>query len=61
MYALILKQRNDGQIRVSSIRVPKEVLDEQPFIKDQIKNNVERMLESKYIKVLKDRGVVEFE
>ncbi len=60
MLSIILKQKTDGQIRVSSVRVDKESFDENPFIKDQIKNMLERKLEEKNIKVLKDKGVVDY-
>ena len=59
-YRIMLKQKADGQIQVTGIRVPKEVLDEQPFIKDQIKNTMELYLEEKHIKVLKDVGIIQY-
>ena len=61
MYSVTCKQRVDGQVQVTSVLVPKEVLDEQPFIKQQLKKEMERMLEEKNIRVLKDVGVVEYD
>lgn len=60
-FSISLKQKVDGQIQVTRIRVPKETLIENPFLKDQIKNNMERILKENGIKVLKDRGIVEYE
>ncbi len=60
-FSISLKQKVDGQIQVTRIRVPKETLIENPFLKDQIKNAMERILHENGIKVLKDRGIVEYE
>jgi len=59
-YSITIKQRVDGQIQVTSIRVPKEELKEKPFIKEEMRNSMERKLEDNYIKVLKDVGVIEY-
>ena len=56
-----MKQKVDGQVQVTRIRVPKESLIEQPFLKDQIKNMMEKILEENNIKVLKDKGVVDYD
>ena len=56
-----MKQKVDGQVQVTRIRVPKESLIEQPFLKDQIKNVMEKILEENNIKVLKDKGVVDYD
>jgi hypothetical protein len=58
-FSVSLKQKVDGQVQVTRIRVPSEILLEQPFLKEQIKNEMERMLEGHGIKVLKDKGIVE--
>jgi hypothetical protein len=58
-FSVSLKQKVDGQVQVTRIRVPSEILLEQPFLKEQIKNEMERMLEDHGIKVLKDKGIVE--
>ena len=59
-YSITIKQKVDGQIQVTSIKVPKIVLDENPFIKEEIKKEMENKLEENHIKVLKDIGVVEY-
>lgn len=59
-FSITTKQRVDGQVQVTSIRVPKEVLLEDPFIKQKIKNEMERALESAHIRVLKDVGIVQY-
>ncbi|KKN08638.1 hypothetical protein LCGC14_1054790 [marine sediment metagenome] len=60
-YSITLKQRVDGQIQVTSVRVPKEVLLEEPFIKEEIKREMEKKLEDNHVKVLKDVGIVEYD
>lgn len=60
MYRLTLKQRTDGQIRVSSIRIPKEVRLNNPYLREEMKNEMERMLKERGIKVLEDIGFVDF-
>lgn len=60
MFSIVLKQKTDGQIRISSIRVDSDILREEPFIKEQIKNLMERELERNHILVLKDVGVVQY-
>ena len=60
MYNITLKQRTDGKIRVSSVYVSNDIYEENPFIKEQIKNAMEKKLEENGIKVLKDKGVVQF-
>jgi hypothetical protein len=60
-FSVSLKQKVDGQVQVTRIRVPKESLIEQPFLKDQIKNVMEKILEENNIKVLKDKGVVDYD
>jgi len=59
-YSITIKQRVDGQIQVTSIKVPKIALDENPFIKEEIKKEMENKLEENHIKVLKDIGIVEY-
>jgi hypothetical protein len=60
-FSISLKQRVDGQVQVTRIRVPKEALIEEPFLKEQIKNMMERILEDNNIKVLKDKGIIEYD
>jgi len=60
-FSISLRQKVDGQVQVTRIRVPKDVLLEQPFIKEQIKNQMESTLERFNIKVMKDKGVVEYD
>ncbi len=60
-YSISLKQKVDGQVQVTRIRVPKEFLVEEPFLKEQIKNAMERMLEDNNIRVLKDKGIVDYD
>jgi len=60
MLSIILKQKADGQIRVSSIQVDANTYHEDPFIKGRIRNEVENRLEDLNIRVLKDRGVVDY-
>ena len=60
-FSISLKQKVDGQVQVTRIRVPKEILDEQPFLKQQIKKQMESMLEIHNIKVMKDKGIVEYD
>ena len=40
-FSISLKQKVDGQIQVTRIRIPKEILDEQPFLKQQIKKDID--------------------
>lgn len=60
MFSATLKQRVDGQVQVTSIRVPKDFLKEHPYIKEEMKNSMERILEQNHIKVLKDVGVIQY-
>lgn len=60
MFSVSLKQKVDGQVQVTRIRVPREILIEQPFLKEQIKNSMERILEENGVRVLKDKGIVEY-
>jgi hypothetical protein len=60
-FSISLKQKVDGQVQVTRIRVPKETLNEHPFLKQQIKNQMESMLEIHNIKVMKDKGIVEYD
>lgn len=59
-YSITTKQRVDGQVQVTSVRVPKEVLDIDPWIKQKIKNEMERIMEHGHIRVLKDVGIVQY-
>ncbi len=59
-YNITLKQRVDGQMQVTSVKVPKSVLIEDPFIKEEIKHEMENKLEENHIKVLKDIGIIEY-
>jgi hypothetical protein len=60
-FSISLKQKVDGQIQVTRIRIPKEILDEQPFLKQQIKKQMESMLKLHNIKVMGDKGIVEYD
>ena len=60
-FSITLKQKVDGQIQVTRIRIPKEVLDEQPFLKQQIKKQMESILKMHNIKVMGDKGIVEYD
>lgn len=60
-FSITLRQRVDGQVQVVSVRVPKDILNEQPFIKNQIRNMMERKLEENHIRVLKDVGVIQYD
>ena len=60
-FSISLKQKVDGQIQVTRIRIPKEVLDEQPFLKQQIKKQMESILKIHNIKVMGDKGIVEYD
>lgn len=60
-FSISLKQKVDGQVQVTRIRVPKEILAEEPFLKQQIKKQMESMLERNNIKVMKDKGIVEYD
>lgn len=59
-YSITLRQKVDGQVQVTSIKVPQIVLLEDPFIKEEIKKEMENKLEENHIKVLKDIGIVEY-
>ena len=59
-YRLVLKQRVDGQVQVTGIRVPKLELYENQFNKKQIKNAMERLMRENHIMVLDDIGIVEY-
>ena len=61
MFSLILKQKADGQIRVSSVQVDADTYHEDIFIKDKIRNLTELGLEDLNIRVLKDKGVVDYD
>ena len=39
-FSISLKQKVDGQVQVTRIRVPKEILAEEPFLKQQIKKQM---------------------
>ena len=60
-FSITLKQKVDGQIQVTRIRIPKEILDEQPFLKQQIKKQMESILKMHNIKVMGDKGIVEYD
>tara|TARA_R110000751_G_C13530048_1_gene453774 strand:+ start:32 stop:280 length:249 start_codon:yes stop_codon:yes gene_type:complete len=60
-FSITLKQKVDGQIQVTRIRIPKEILDEQPFLKQQIKTQMESMLKMSNIKVMGDKGIIEYD
>ena len=60
-FSISLKQKVDGQIQVTRIRIPKETLDEQPFLKQQIKKQMESILKMHNIKVMGDKGIVEYD
>ena len=60
-FSISLKQKVDGQVQVTRIRVPKEILAEEPFLKQQIKKQMESMLERNNIKGMKDKGIVEYD
>ena len=60
-FSISLKQKVDGQIRVTRIRGPKEILAEEPFLKQQIKKQMESMLKMHNIKVMGDKGIVEYD
>ena len=60
-FSISLKQKVDGQIQVTRIRVPKEILAEEPFLKQQIKKQMESMLKMHNIKVMGDKGIVEYD
>lgn len=59
-FSISLKQKVDGQVQVTRIRVPKESLIDDPFLKEKIKNEMERLLKENGIKVLKDKGIVDY-
>ncbi len=59
-YSITIKQRVDGQIQVTSIRVSKDILAEDPFIKSELKREMEDKLKENGIRVLEDIGVVEY-
>ena len=60
MNSITLKQKVDGQIQVVKIRVDRYILEENPFIKEEVKRLMEDKLEEGGIRVLKDIGVVEY-
>jgi|TARA_B110000495_G_scaffold65234_1_gene55501 hypothetical protein len=60
-FSISLKQKVDGQIQVTRIRIPKETLDEQPFLKQQIKKQMESILKIHNIKVMGDKGIIEYD
>jgi len=60
-FSISLKQKVDGQVQVTRVRVPKEILDEEPFLKQQIKKQMELLLERNNINVMKDKGVIEYD
>ncbi len=61
MNSVTLKQRTDGQIQVTSVRVDKKFYDENPQIKQDLKNRMEYILEANNVRVLKDVGIVEWD
>ena len=60
-FRITLKQRTDGQIRVSGIFVPKDYRLENPYFKQQLRKELEYILKSNGIRVLEDGGFVDFE
>jgi len=60
-YSVTFKQKYDGQIHVVGIKVPLEVLRENPWIKNEIKRKIEDVLTANYIRVLPDVGIIEYD
>jgi len=60
-YSITIKQKNDGQIRVSSVKIPPEEFLNDYWAKSEMKHEMERMLERAGMRVLKDIGVVEYD
>ncbi len=60
-FRIILRMRVDGQVQVTGIRIPTEIYREDPFIKDKVKNRMEKMLKNNNIMVLEDVGVVQYD
>ena len=59
MNSITLKQKVDGQIQVVKIRIDKKFYDEIPFLKSELKREMEDKLKENGIRVLEDIGVVE--
>lgn len=57
---IVLRQKSDGQVRVSMVRVTQEELDKNPFIKQQLKSDIEQALEKRGIMVFGDVGGRDF-
>lgn len=60
-FSISLKQHYDGQIQVYGIKVPPEMLREDPWLKDEIKHEMERRLIEAGMMVLPDIGVIEYD
>jgi len=60
MNSITLRQKVDGQIQVVKIRVDKQLFDENPFIKSELKREMEDKLKENNIRVLEDIGIVEY-
>ena len=61
MFSIRIKQKADGQLQVSRIRAPKHVIEQNPFIKEEIKKEMERALEDHNMRVIKEIGVIDFQ
>lgn len=60
MNSITLRQKVDGQVQVVKVRVDSKYFDENPFIKSELKHEMENKLKENGIRVLEDIGVVEY-
>jgi len=60
-FSITVKQRVDGQIQVTRIGVPWNEVLEEPFIKEEMRHDMENKLEGNHIRVLRDVGIVEYD
>jgi hypothetical protein len=61
MNSITLKQKVDGQVEVSRVRISKQVYDENSLKKSQLKHEMWRLMEKNGIKVLKDVGIIDLD
>jgi len=58
---IILRQRVDGKIQITSVKIDQRFLDENPYLKVQLKKSAEREFESRGWKIISEKGGVSYE
>jgi len=58
---IILRQRVDGKIQITSVKIDQRFLDENPYLKVQLKKSAEREFENRGWKIISEKGGVSYE